>query len=112
MSAVLCHNIGYDDPIYQGKMIEKGVKKQSTSDLIHTIWLPLILAYNVRMLKVLLSDRLFQALLVLLIATISAWAYSIFIYPFGLLVLLSLTTARALHLHATQNARANPARTQ
>lgn len=69
----------------------------------------LTLIYNLFMLKVLLFDRLFQVLIVLIVTTFSAWAFAIFVYPFGLLVLLSVTCARLLHLCAMQDGRANKA---
>ena len=112
MRAVLCHNIGCDDLIYQGQSVEKGVKKQSTRNKIGDILLLLSLVYNPIMLKLLLNDRLFQVLIVLLVATICAWSFRFLVYPFGLLVLSSLTMARFLHLYAMQNAKANSTQNQ
>jgi len=62
------------------------------------------------MRKVLLSDTLFLVLFTLLVMTLGAWLSGIFVYPFGLLILIPCLLARWLHLYGTYSERANPSK--
>jgi len=46
-----------------------------------------------------LADRLLLILLVALLLTLGLFLAGVFVYPFGLVVLLLLAIARVLHLH-------------
>lgn len=60
------------------------------------------------MVKILLSDRLLQILLLILAVILAAWVWDLIIYPFGLLILASVILARVFHLLGKTSASANP----